>query len=647
MRPVDERSVDPAAKKLLQRAAENKEQLSWDRWEQQQPHCGFGELGLCCRLCNMGPCRVDPFGEGPTVGVCGADANIIAARNLARQIAAGSSAHSDHGRDVAHTLIMAARDPESDYRIADPAKLLRLAQELGIKTEGRLMNAIAEEVGLTLLGEFGRIEGELIFVKRAPQRRQALWRELDVVPRAVDREVVQIMHQTHMGVDADYRNLMKQAIRTALADGWGGSMIASDLQDVLFRSPEALRTRTNLGVIDPEYVNIIVHGHEPVLSEMVVIAADDPELVAQAKSKGAKGIKLSGICCTANELLQRHGIPSAGAFLHQELAMMTGAVDAMIVDVQCIMPGLADIARNYNTKIITTSPKAKIQGALHMEFDEEHALDVAKDIVATAVENFSNRDPGGGVYVPDNSAPMIAGFSTDYVFKLLGGKFRPSYRPLNNAIIEGRIRGVAGVVGCENPCFIQGNQHITMVRELLRHDVLVISTGCSATALGREGLLQPEAAYKYAGEGLREVCEAVGMPPVLHFGACVDNSRILTACCEVLKEGGLGEDISDLPVAGAAPEWMSEKAIAIGMYVVGSGIFTVFGNDLAVSGAPGLRDYLTRELESVVGATWAFESDAIAAAHLMIERMNLKRKELKLRDMMYAPIEGPTVPAGT
>lgn len=639
MRPVTERSANAAAQDMLQRAKDSSQRLSWDRYEEQQPQCGFGQLGVCCKICNMGPCRVDPFGEGPQTGVCGADADTIATRNLARMIAAGTSAHSDHGRDIAHALIMAARDPNSSYKVADAKKLSSVAQEMGIKTEGRTVNAIAEELGLAFLNDFGRAEGFISTTSRAPKKRQEIWKNFDVTPRSVDREVVQMMHQTNMGVDADYRHLMLQATRTALADGWGGSMIATDIQDILFRSPEAIKAKTNLGVIDPAYVNVVVHGHEPVLSEMVVLAAEDPELVAKAQAKGAKGIRLSGICCTANELLMRHGIPSAGAFLHQELAMMTGAVDAMVVDVQCIMPGLAEIARNYKTKLITTSPKAKIPGADHMEFDEAHALQIAKDIVAEAVENYSNRDPQGGVYVPDQAAPMVAGFTTDYVFKLLGGRFRPSYRPLNNAIIEGRIRGVAGVVGCENPCFTQGHQHLTMVKELLRHDVLVISTGCSATACAREGLLQPEAAFKWAGKGLQEVCEAVGMPPVLHFGACVDNSRILLACCQVLKEGGLGEDISDLPVAGAAPEWMSEKAIAIGQYVVASGIFTVFGNDLPVMGAPGLRKYLTEDLEEIFGATWAFEEDAIAAAHLMIERMNTKRKSLKLQEMMYEPVE--------
>ncbi|MBC7287916.1 MAG: anaerobic carbon-monoxide dehydrogenase catalytic subunit [Armatimonadetes bacterium] len=645
MRPIEERSIDDAARRLLQKAAQEQQQLSWDRWEKQQPQCGFGQLGLCCRLCNMGPCRIVPFGDGPREGVCGANADVITARNLLRMIAAGAAAHSDHGRDVAYALIEAARHPESGYRISDPQKLMRLAEEFEISTQGRAVEDVAEELGRKMLEEFGKAEGEVRMALRAPKPRVERWRQLGVMPRAIDREIVQIMHQTHMGVDADYRNLIMQGARASLADGWGGSMIATDLHDVLFRTPAALRAETNLGVLDPEYVNVVVHGHEPVLSEMMVVAAEDPELVQRAQQLGAKGIKLAGICCTANEILMRHGIPPAGSFLHQELAMMTGVVDAMVVDVQCIMPGLADVQGKYHTRLLTTSYKAKMPGITHVQFEEDRALDVAKEIVSIAVENFANRDPSSAVPVSDHVAPLVAGFSTEYVYTLLGGRFRPSYRPLNNAIIEGRIRGVAGVVGCENPRFTQGLYHNTLVKELLRHDVLVIATGCSALACAREGLLRPEAAYQYAGEGLREVCEAVGMPPVLHFGSCVDNSRILTACVEVLKEGGLGEDISDLPVAGAAPEWMSEKAIAIGMYVVSSGIFTVFSNPLPVMGSPAVNDLLTKEFESIFGATWAWCEDPVEAAHIMIERMNQKRKELKLREMMYKPVELEAVAA--
>jgi len=424
-------------------------------------------------------------------------------------------------------------------------------------------------------------------------------------------------------------------LRTSLSDGWGGSLIATELQDIMLGSPSPIRAKVNLGVLSEDKVNIVVHGHEPILSEMIVEASRDPEMLKLAEEKGAKGIQLSGICCTANEILMRQGIPSAGQFLQKELAIATGAVEAMIVDVQCLMPALSEMSKCFHTELITTSPKGRIPGATHIQFDEEHALDTAKQVVRAAIERFPERE-ASKVMIPDDTMDLVAGFTADYVFRLLGGSFRPSYRPLNNGIIEGRLRGVAGVVGCCNPNVQPVDYgHVEMVKELIKHDVLVVQTGCSAIACAKEGLLAPEAAYKYAGRGLQEICEAVGIPPVLHVGSCVDNSRILIACAEMVREGGLGEDISDLPVAGAAPEWMSEKAVSIGMYVVASGIFTVFGTPLPVEGSEAVCSYLTEELKSEVGASWAWENDPVAAAQLMIEHMNEKRAALKLQPMMY------------
>ena len=303
---------------------------------------------------------------------------------------------------------------------------------------------------------------------------------------------------------------------------------------------------------------------------MIVAAANDPEIIELAKSKGASGINLAGMCCTANEILMRHGVPLAGNFLQQELAIVTGAVDAMVVDVQCVMESLADVAQCFHTKIVTTSPKAKIPGALHIEFDEHNAMKSAKEVIKVAIENFPGRTEN--ITIPDEKTDLIAGFSHETINYLLGGLFRASYRPLNDNIINGRIRGVAGVVGCNNARVMHNEGHIAMVKELIKNDVLVLQTGCSAMASAMAGLMVPEAAAKYAGAGLASVCEAVGIPPVLHLGSCVDNSRILVAAAAMVKEGGLGDDVSDLPVAGAAPEWMSEKAISIGQYFVASGV---------------------------------------------------------------------------
>ncbi len=625
-----ERTIDEAAREMLRVAKERNLSTAWDRRDQQGVPCRFGVAGLCCRICNMGPCRIVE-GRSPK-GVCGADADTIAARNLLRMIAGGVAAHSDHGRDVAHTLLQASQD--GDYQVKDPLKLRRLAYALGLEVAGKDDHTLAREVAEKALAEFGRQDGELRFVLRAPERRVERWRRFGIVPRGIDREVTEVMHRTTMGVDADYRNLILQGLRCALADGWGGSMIATELQDLLFDTPSPLRGKVNLGVLKPEMVNIVVHGHEPTLSEMVVLAAQSPELLRLAQAKGAKGINIAGICCTANEILMRHGIPVAGNFLHQELAVMTGVVDAMVVDVQCIMPALSDLVRHFHTVLVTTSPKAKIPGAEHLEFSEERALEVAKEIVRLGVENFSRRN--GQVYVPKETMDLIAGFTAESVFYFLGGRYRATYRPLNDAIIDGRLRGVAGIVGCNNPKITQDFSHVEMAKELIKNDVLVVVTGCAAIAEAKAGLLRPEAAFELAGKGLQEICEAVGIPPVLHVGSCVDNSRILITLTNMVHEGGLGEDISDIPAAGAAPEWMSEKAVAIAFYFVASGVFTVLGSPFPIEGAPNLVRFLTEELEDVVGGKFAFEPDPIKAAHLMLEHIERKRHALKLPAPMYA-----------
>ena len=635
----EKRMRDPASQQALEGASARDLLTALDRFEKQQPSCRFGSQGICCRICSMGPCRVVSTDGERQVGVCGATADTIVARNLLRMIAGGAAAHSDHGRDVAHTFLLMAKGEAKEYTIKDEVKLRAVAAEYGVEVDGKSTQEIALELGERAMAEFGQQEGELKLAARAPEARQKVWRGLGVMPRGVDREIVECMHRTHMGVDADYRNILRHGIRTALSDGWGGSMIATDLQDIMLGSPVPIRAKVNLGVLSEDKVNLVVHGHEPILSEMIVEASRDPELLKLAEEKGAKGIQLSGICCTANEILMRQGIPSAGHFLQQELAIATGAVEAMVVDVQCLMPGLSEAVNCFHTELVTTSPKGRMAGVRHIEFDEEHALDVAREIVRAAVEKFPERKPET-VNIPEHTMDLVAGFTAEYVFRLLGGRFRPSYRPLNNGIIEGRLRGVAGVVGCCNPNVQPVDYgHVEMVKELIRNDVLVVQTGCSAIACAKEGLLRPEAAFEHAGRGLQEICEAVGIPPVLHVGSCVDNSRILVACCEMINEGGLGEDISELPVAGAAPEWMSEKAVSIGMYVVGSGIYTVFGTPLPVQGSQAVYDYLTKEMADEVGATWAFEKDPIAAARMMIEHMNEKRAGLKLRPMMYAAEE--------
>jgi carbon-monoxide dehydrogenase catalytic subunit len=618
-----ERSVDPGTQYMLRIAEKENLETAWDRLEAQQPQCGYGELGVCCRHCNMGPCRIDPFDEtGPQKGVCGATADTMVARGLLRAIAAGAAAHSDHGRDIAHTFLLTAEGKSGGYEIKDEVKLMALAAEYEIETEKRSKEEIALDLAHAIHNEFGNQTGPIRFTRRAPEKRVALWEKLGVDPRGVDREIVECMHRTHIGVDHDYVHIILHGLRTSISDGWGGSMIATELSDVLFGTPQPIESTANLGVLEADQVNILAHGHEPTLSEMIVAAAQDKELVELAKEKGAEGINVVGMCCTGNEILMRHGIPIAGNFLQQELAVMTGSIEAVVVDVQCIMPALPDLANCYHTEIISTSPKAKFPGATHIEFNEEEAFDIAKKIVLKAVENYPNRN-AERVDIPDVKSDAVVGFSVEAVVGALGG----TLDPLLDAIKSGAIRGIAGVVGCNNPKIRHDYGHLALVEELIKNDVLVLNTGCNAIACAKAGLLLPEAAEK-AGEGLKGVCKALGVPPVLHMGSCVDISRILVAAAAVAN--ALGVDISDLPVAGAAPEWMSEKAVSIGTYVVSSGIYTVLGTVPQVLGSPNVTELLTAGAEGVIGATFAVEPDPVKAAALMIERIDEKRKGLGL-----------------
>ncbi|HUX03117.1 MAG: anaerobic carbon-monoxide dehydrogenase catalytic subunit [Phycisphaerae bacterium] len=620
-------SCDPAAQEMLARMAEAGMETAWDRLEAQQPQCGFGQLGLCCRICNMGPCRIDPFGDGPQRGVCGADADTIIARNFLRAVAAGASAHSDHGRGVAHAFLAMARGEAPDYGIKDRKKLLALAAEMGIKTEGREDKEIAEELGELMLAEFGKAHGTQRMAERAPKARKELWKKLDVTPRAVDREIVEALHRTHMGVDQDYKSILHHASRCALGDGWGGSMIGTELQDVMFGTPTPARGEINLGVLKEDEVNLVVHGHEPLLSEMVAAAATLPEITEEAKKAGAKRVNVAGICCTANELLMRHGIPVAGNFLSQELAVATGAVDLMCVDVQCIMQGLSELVPHYHTKLITTSEKARMEGVEHVQMDEARALEVGKEIVRKAIEAFTARK-GKAVHIPKDKGEVVVGFSHETINYMLGGRFRSSYRPLNDNIINGRIRGVVGVVGCTNPKVTHDYYHTTLMRELIKRDILVVTTGCAQIACGKQGLMTPEAA-KFAGPGLREICETVGIPPVLAVGSCVDNSRILVACAEMVREGGLGEDLSDLPVAGACLEHITEKALSIGQYFVASGALVVFAKQLfPVMPGSKVAKYLFEGIEEELGGKWAVEDDPVKAAELIHAHIEAKRDAL-------------------
>ena len=631
------RVSDSASLDMLEKAGQDCVNTVFERMDTQKNQCGFGKSGVCCKICHMGPCRITP--KAPR-GICGADADTIAARNFLREVTGGTAAHSDHGRHLVLKLKHVAQGHGNGYMIKDQKALMRAAKDYGIETEGKEINEIALELAEIFLEEFKSQEEPLQTLRLAPQKTQKVWANNEIAPLGIDRMCVEAMHRTTMGVDHSYENLLMHAFRTSLADGWGGSRVASIVSDILFGTPEPVKTQANLGVLKEETVNIVIHGHEPALSEMLTVAVASPDVLEYAKAAGAAGITLAGLCCTANEILMRHGVPVAGNSLQQELAIVTGAVEMMVIDVQCCMPSLPEVAKSYHTEVVSTVDMAKTLGANHVQFDEENPVESAKKIIKRAIDNFKNRD-ASKVKIPKAKEPMIAGFSVDAIKHMLGGKYRATFRPLNDAIIQNRIFGVVGIVGCNNPKSKADEYANILAKELIARNVLVLKTGCAAIAAGKAGMLKPEVGVEMAGPGLREICETVGIPPILHMGSCVDNSRILEAASEIVFEGGLGDELAGLPAVGVAPEWMSEKAVAIGCYFVASGVDVILGNPFYVSGSEKVTKFLHEDVKEKFGASFHLCEDPYEAVEKIMtiltdarEKLGINKKaERKLLDM--------------
>lgn len=616
---------EAATNRLLETGAK----VGADAWQfrvkNQTPHCKFGETGVCCRICSMGPCRVTP--KAPK-GVCGCDVHGIVGRNYLKFTAGGSATHSDHGREICHTLYESAAD--GNYKVKDPEKLIRIAKEWDIETEGKDIYDLAHEVAEAGLMEYGKPFGTQRFLKRAPKHTQELWDKHELAPHAIDREVSRSLHMSHMGCSSKPEALVKQSIRCGLADGWGGSMMGTEFSDVLFGTPKPVDTEANLGVMVAENVNIVVHGHDPSLSEMICEYADDPELIAYAKEKGAKGITVSGVCCTSNEVAMRRGIPMAGNFLQQENVVLTGACEAIVVDVQCIFPALGPLSKCFHTKFITTSPIAQMPDSEFIRFSAKTAGENAKSIVKMAIDNFQNRKPEL-VHIPNMKQKATVGYSLEAIVKVLDGVTNTQVdetgttKPLLECITSGVIRGAVAMVGCNNPKIRPDYAHIELMKKCIANDIVIIASGCSAQAAAKAGLMDKNA-KDLCGAGLKRVCELADIPPVLHMGSCVDISRMMILASELAKDSGL--NISQLPVVGCAPEWMSEKAVSIGNYVIGTGIDTYLGIDPYASGSTEMVDLLTSGTEEWCEASYTVETDIEKLVDKMIERIEEKRTAL-------------------
>lgn len=616
---------EAATTRLLETGAK----VGADAWQlrvkTQTPHCKFGETGVCCKICSMGPCRITP--KAPK-GICGCDVHGIVGRNFLRFTAGGAATHSDHGREICHTLYCAA--PDGNYKVKDPEKLVRIAKEWDIETEGKDIYDLAHEVAYEALMEYGKPFGHSRWLSRAPKHTQEIWEREEIAPRAIDREVSCSLHMTHMGCSSKPEALVRQALRAGLCDGWGGSMCGTEFSDVLFGTPKPIETEANLGVMVAENVNIVVHGHDPSLSEMICEYADDPEMIALAKSVGAKGITVSGVCCTSNEVAMRRGIPMAGNFLQQENVVLTGACEAIVVDVQCIFPALGPLSKCFHTKFITTSKIAQMPDSDFMLFNAETAGENAKQIVKTAIENFQNRNPDL-VYIPDMKQKATVGYSLEAIKKTLD-TVTNSYvdetgttKPLVECVKSGVLRGAVAMVGCNNPKVRPDTAHIELMKKLIANDIIIIASGCSAQAAAKAGLMDKQA-KDLCGAGLKRVCELADIPPVLHMGSCVDISRMMLLASDIAKDSGW--NISQVPVVGCAPEWMSEKAVSIGNYVVSTGIDTFLGVDPYVCGSEVVDNLLKHGIRDWVEASYTVEKDIDKLCDAMIDRIEEKREAL-------------------
>jgi carbon-monoxide dehydrogenase catalytic subunit len=640
------KSADPAVNQLLDKCAtcEGLPTTMWDRYESMQPQCRFGELGVCCTICLQGPCRINPYGKEPTRGICGATDYTIVSRNLLRRIAAGTAAHSDHGRHIAHTLDALLQGKTDAYSIKSEDKVKAVAKRIGLETEGKDIKQLTREIVDEALKDFSRQhEDEPLTWLRTiitPERLEILNR-CDVVPYNIDAVITETMHRTTMGVDADPVPLIFNGVKCAMAD-LAGEHISTDLSDILFGVPKMTVTETNLGVLKGDHVNLAMHGHNPVLSEVIADMSD--EMVEEAKAAGAQGINIVGICCTGNELLVRRGIPLATNFASQEAALITGVVDAMVVDYQCVMPSLGMWAQCYHTQLVSTSNLCRQAGDVHIEFNPETAKEDAKRILRLAIEAFKNRKKED-IEIPDYKETTVVGFSLEQIKEILGTQSDDPIQYLADQLKGGKIKGIAAMAGCNNLKTCHDDSHLRIARQLLGNDILIVATGCAAGAFVRAGLTTSKGTEEMAGEGLKEFLTTLGkgmgleeaLPPIWHMGSCVDNSRIHDLITAIANK--MGVDIKDLPVVASAPEDMSEKAVAIGTWLVATGWPVHVGIVPFIYGSPLVTQIAEHTARDVYGGYFIFETDADEAARRLVNIIKHRRWKLGIdadEEIIYA-----------
>lgn len=619
---VIDQTPDPAVKEMLLRAEQLGIDTTFDRFDKQKPQCNFGLAGICCKICNMGPCRITA--KSPR-GVCGADADLVVARNLLRAAAAGAAQHGMHAREIILSLKWAA-EGKLDIPIMGEQKIRATAEAFGIPTKHRTTKKIAIDLADTLLADMSRTEPDEYKTIKAcvPPERQEIWKNLDILPISAYHEVFEAYHKTGCAIDGDWKSIMQQFLRCGLAFTFSGVVGANIATDSLFGVGDRVTSKVNIGALKKGYVNIAVHGHLPTLVSQIVKTGQEEKFIELAKSKGAKGIRFYGICCSGLAAMYRYGgvIPLSNA-VSAELVLGTGALDLWVADVQDVFPSIMEVAKCFKTTVVTTSDSARLPGAERYEYDHHHSniaetKILAEKIVTRAIESFEQRK-GIPVYIPPYEVEAEVGFSVEYVHKRFG-----SMKPLADALKSRKILGIVNMVGCNNPKVLYEKAIVDVADVLLKNNVLILSNGCASFPLMKLGYCSTSALGK-TGENLREFLTP-DLPPVWHVGECIDNTRssgIFAGIANVL-----GKNLYEMPFAFTSPEWGNEKGIdaALGFRLMGINSYHCV--EAQIYGSQNVIEFLKDGTRELLGSVMHVDTDPVALGNKIVEDIKAKRKAL-------------------
>lgn len=624
-------SYHDSVEEMLKRIREDGMSNVFDRWVQQEKiRCKFCLQGLSCQLCSQGPCRLNDKGE-PDKGVCGIGPDAMAMRNFLLKNIMGAGTYSHHAYEAFRTL-KATGEGKTPFKIKDVNKLKWMCEKLGIDTN-QDTNKMAIQLAelLQRQQEIGEDDENLMVEAFAPRKRKEVWKKINVYPKGTIHEEQNCVASCLTNVDGSYVSLAAKALRLGIATIYNSQIGLEMVQDILFGTPTPHEVDTDLGIMDPDYINIVFNGHQPWIGAAMIEKARTPEVQEKARKAGAKGLHVVGSIETGQELLQRYNVDDTfvglmGNWLTIEPLLATGTVDVLAMEENCSPPAIDMYAEKYQLTLVSLSTIIDLPGIEHkLPYYPEKVNEIVDTLINLAEENFKKRHGKITPMVPKKIQKAIAGFSTEAVLGALGNRLEP----LVDVIVAGKIKGVVALANCST--LRNGPQDwntVNLTKELIKKDILVVSGGCGNHALEVAGLCTLDAANTMAGEGLKEVCNLLKIPPVLSFGTCTDTGRISMLVTALADH--LDVDVPQLPIAVTAPEWMEQKATIDGIFAVAYGAYTHLSPVPFMTGAPKLVKLLTEEVEGLTGGKVALGDDPVEVANNIEAHIISKRKGMGL-----------------